>query len=186
LGSAITGQRLIAHPASPNHDLVISCDVRRDGGALMLDYTAEGAVGALLIPQSTAPARRDGLWRHTCFEAFVMPADAASYAEYNFSPSGQWAAYRFASYRRDGADLPVNSISIASSHGITDGRGKLKLSAAVALPDWFAGPIKLALSVVIEVRDGSKSYWALHHAPGNPDFHHPDCFTLLLEAPDAA
>jgi hypothetical protein len=182
----LTDQRLIAHPASPRHDLQISCDVQREGRALTLDFTAEGAIGSLLVPQNTAPARQDGLWRHTCFEAFVMPANAATYAEYNFSPSGQWAAYRFASYRRDGEDLPVDSISIASGLGLTYGRGKLKLSAAVLLPDWLAGPVRLALSAVMEADDGTKSYWALRHPPGAPDFHHPDCFALILEAPGPA
>src|SRR3546814_3736372 len=33
---------------------------------------------------------------------------------------------------------------------------------------------KLALSAVIEELDGTKSYWALAHPPGKPDFHHPD------------
>src|SRR3546814_10579152 len=36
----------------------------------------------------------------------------------------------------------------------------------------------LALSAVIEETDGTKSYWALRHPPGKPDFHHPDCFAL--------
>ena len=41
---------------------------------------------------------------------------------------------------------------------------------------------KLALAAVIEEVDGTKSYWALRHPPGKPDFHHPDCFALTLEA----
>jgi hypothetical protein len=37
---------------------------------------------------------------------------------------------------------------------------------------------------VIEERNGRKSYWALAHPPGEPDFHHPACFAL--ELPPAA
>ncbi len=44
-------------------------------------------------------------------------------------------------------------------------------------------PVSIALSAVIEETDGTKSYWALRHPPGPPDFHHPDCFALTLEAP---
>src|SRR3546814_9971873 len=47
-----------------------------------------------------------------------------------------------------------------------------------------AGPVRVALSAVIEETDGTKSYWALRHPPGKPDFHHPDCFALALGAPD--
>ena len=38
--------------------------------------------------------------------------------------------------------------------------------------------LKIALAAVIEDRDGRLSYWALRHAPGKPDFHHPSAFAL--------
>ena len=57
--------------------------------------------------------------------------------------------------------------------------------AIEALPDLPPAALKLGLSAVIEEIDGTKSYWALAHAPGPPDFHHPDCFALQLPAPEA-
>jgi hypothetical protein len=42
---------------------------------------------------------------------------------------------------------------------------------------------RLGLSAVIEETSGRKSYWALAHPKGKPDFHHADCFTLELAAP---
>jgi hypothetical protein len=39
---------------------------------------------------------------------------------------------------------------------------------------------------VIEESDGTKSYWALAHPAGPPDFHDPTCFALDLAAPSAA
>jgi len=45
---------------------------------------------------------------------------------------------------------------------------------------------RIGLSAVIEETDGTKSYWALRHPPGKPDFHHPDCFALTLGAPPPA
>jgi hypothetical protein len=40
---------------------------------------------------------------------------------------------------------------------------------------------ELGLSAVLEEKDGTKSYWALAHPPGDkPDFHHPDCFAARL------
>jgi len=38
----------------------------------------------------------------------------------------------------------------------------------------------LALSAVIEEAKGNKSYWALVHPPGKPDFHHRDSFAYEL------
>jgi hypothetical protein len=43
-------------------------------------------------------------------------------------------------------------------------------------------PARLGLSAVIEEANGRKSYWALAHPPGKPDFHHSDCFVLELPA----
>jgi len=40
--------------------------------------------------------------------------------------------------------------------------------------------LKLALSAVVEDDSGRLAYWALKHAPGKPDFHHPDGFVLEL------
>jgi hypothetical protein len=35
---------------------------------------------------------------------------------------------------------------------------------------------RLGLSALIEDTGGHKSYWALAHPPGKPDFHHADSF----------
>ena len=39
----------------------------------------------------------------------------------------------------------------------------------------------LGLSAILEEKDGTKSYWALAHPPGDkPDFHAADCFAASL------
>jgi hypothetical protein len=50
---------------------------------------------------------------------------------------------------------------------------------ALAFPSNF----EVAISAVIEELDGTKSYWALAHPPGQPDFHHPACFAGQLAPP---
>ena len=47
------------------------------------------------------------------------------------------------------------------------------------LPD---EPFDLGLTAVIEEVDGTKSYWALAHAPGPPDFHNRDCWIATVPA----
>ncbi len=124
-------------------------------------------------------ARTDGLWKHTCFELFVKRLRTEAYCEFNFSPSTAWAAYRFDKYREAMADLET------AAHGITLGLGPycIELTTKISLPDPIADH-QIALSAVIEENDGTKSYWALKHPPGPPDFHHPDCFALTLPAPE--
>ena len=53
----------------------------------------------LLAAAASRRQRTDGLWRHTCFEAFICRRATGEYWEYNFSPSGAWAAYQFSGYR---------------------------------------------------------------------------------------
>jgi hypothetical protein len=107
-------------------------------------------------------------------EAFV--ATDGGYLEFNFSPSTEWAAYRFSGYREGMAELDIPAPKITVSQ--TD--HALQLTADIALPE---PATRLGLSAVIEEKDGTKSYWALHHPPGDrPDFHHPDCFALDLSS----
>jgi len=165
-------------PFTAPDPLVRSISVRLERpqpGALRLAYRLEGELALLVIPPpAQLPGRRDELWRHTCFEAFAGPAEAASYHEYNLAPSGEWAAYGFEDYRRGMHPLPVPPPAI-EVHG---GSGsELLLTACLAVP---AGPLRLALAAVLERRDGTLGYWALRHGRERPDFHHADGFALAL------
>ena len=61
-----------------------------------------------------------------------------------------------------------------------------EFAATVPREGILAGNTQIGLSAVLEEKDGTKSYWALRHPPGKPDFHHPDCFALELPAPEAS
>lgn len=146
--------------------------LERHGDAWAIGFLVTGA-GHLLLPPPAPPARTDGLWEHLCFELFVKPGGGPGYFEFNFSPSSQWAAYSFDGYRMGMADLPLRIQPLV----------KGVLGAKLTLP--AIGACSVGLSAVIEEGDGTKSYWALRHPPGTPDFHHPDCFALQLPAPEA-
>jgi len=51
---------------------------------------------------------------------------------------------------------------------------------AATVPPAESGRWRVALTAVIEETNGTKSYWALKHPPGKPDFHHADGFALEL------
>ncbi len=173
---------LIPHPATSG-GRVVSLDVRvsvQPGGELTLTYTLSGEIAGLVIPEPATPGRADGLWRHTCFEAFVMTANGPAYREFNFSPSGEWAAYRFSSYRVGGPLEQVQAPAICCRACDC----ALELEAhlpGLARPDGIR--LLLGLSAVLEHTDGTLSYWALRHPPGKPDFHHTDGFILSLDQP---
>jgi hypothetical protein len=149
---------------------------RPSASVLLLDYIVSGNLDDLRLPPVTAPARADGLWQHTCFEAFVRPAGGDLYFEFNFAPSMQWAAYRFDRYREGMASAEIAAPRIEFERAAQ----RCILRAALTLPD--DGAWRLGLSAVIEETNGRKSWWALAHPPGKPDFHHSDCFALGLPA----
>lgn len=144
---------------------------------LMLSYTVTGKMSEILMPPVTAAARGEELWRHTCFEAFVRASSSAEYYELNFAPSTQWAAYRFTAYRTgmcvatEITAVPIETQSRSDSCTLTAWLDLDRLSGLPRSTLW-----RLGLSAVIEDTSGEKSYWALAHPTGNPDFHHIDCF----------
>lgn len=144
---------------------------------MRLRFEASGDIDALEIPPTRPPRRTDELWRATCFEAFLRDARGAGYDEWNFSPSGEWAAYRFDDYRAGmtALALPHEPTLHWQSH-----THRCQLEAIIARVA-SSGPVHLALSAVLRDRSGKTYYWALRHAPGKPDFHHAAGFAGMLD-----
>jgi hypothetical protein len=142
----------------------------------MVDIRAE----EVFLPDTAAPERKDGLWQTTCFEIFLRKPGEHGYIEFNFSPSGQWAAYQFTSHRAGGQDLPL--ASVPETH-LDFGEYWLSQESSVQLPpDWVGQTLEANITAVIEGSGGKLGYWALKHSQDKPDFHDPDCFVLALRA----
>lgn len=168
---------LTPHPdRRPGIALAIEVSLAWHGPALELGFRLSGAIDRLALPPPATPARRDGLWRHTCFEIFARGRGDA-YSEVNLAPSGEWAAYAFDGYRDGMRLLDIDAPRIRLDRDA----GALTLAAGLRPPE---RPLAIGLSAVVEERDGRISYWALAHPPGAPDFHHRDCFALKLPPAD--
>jgi hypothetical protein len=174
---------LTRHPDTPCDALSgIAVDVLGvQSGQLVLRYRATGKISDISVPSFEASGRTDELWRHTCFEAFVRPEPGTAYYEYNIAPSARWATYRFDDYRMG---MQIDEDISASLLEFQADRSDLELLAALDMPT--TGSAQLGLSAVIEEMSGRKSYWALAHPPGRPDFHHADCFALQIPAASPA
>jgi hypothetical protein len=136
-------------------------------------------------PRWGAAERRDELWRHTCFEAFIRAGGESAYYEFNLAMSGDWNAYRLSGYRKGmeplkEADPPSGDPFWRAPPSAPAFSAVLELERLAALP--VHEPWHVGLSAVIEERNRRISYWALEHPRGAPDFHHPDCFALELPA----
>jgi hypothetical protein len=173
---------LACHPRTPSR-AIRAIDVVVDGtadGITTLAFALAGDLSAVRIPETRPSRRVDGLWRHTCFEAFVMAGEGPGYREFNFSPSGEWAVYAFRGYRDGGEPAGESAPGIAARRT----GDRLALEAAIppeCLPP--GGALRLGLSAVVEEADGVLSYWALRHPAGPPDFHPADASALPLVLP---
>jgi hypothetical protein len=169
---------LLCHPATPcTTPTRIEASIERSAERIALSYAMRADLQALQIPATTRSGRADGLWRHTCVEAFVRAAGEAQYWELNFSPSSEWAVYRFSGYRAG-----MQAVE-AVSPNVTVHRhdGTLLIDAALTLAE--LDPIDnldIGLTAVVEERSGQLSYWALAHPGAKPDFHDARGFVLTL------
>jgi hypothetical protein len=173
---------LVPHPATPPADPPFKVWVNVEHSAAFGTTATTNiwfGIGApasrFVVPEPVDAERADDLWQTTCFEAFLRVPGAAPYREWNFAPSSAWAAYDFTDMRegRSNADVAAPYVRIE------DNFTWWALGATITVE---ANSVwELGLSAVLEEKDGTKSYWAIAHPPGEkPDFHDPACFAAHL------
>jgi hypothetical protein len=174
--------RLTAHPTRPPLRVVGVRVISQflDDGTLFLRWRIDGAQ-KLVLPVYAGSGQADDLWRTTCFELFLDLGEGR-YREFNFSPSGRWAAYDFASYRDQSGDADLSGWPETSVE-----RGEVIVTGAVRVPrEALAGATRGALTTVVEEEGGVLSFWATEHRKEQPDFHDAACFTIDFLPPGAA
>jgi len=167
---------LVRHPEAACAAVrAIDATVHRSAHGIEVCYTVTADLDHVRITEPRPPRFADNLWQHTCFELFVREQSSDASVEFNFSPSGEWAAYAFDRYR-EGMRRLDGTLRIAFRR---EG-GTLVLDAVVPREMIATSALAAGLSAVIEDTDGAISYWALKHPSAKPDFHHRDAFALLL------
>lgn len=174
--------RLVPHPANPSDAVSeVWANVRPSGRNILVSFCAIGRREEMVWPIALPPGFSDGLWRHSCFEAFFGVPGDPGYLELNMAPSRRWAAYRFDGYRQG-----MRRAEAAPALRLAWTRYFTHLMAWWRIPDLpIDANSQIGLSAVIETSGGALNYFALAHPPGNPDFHNRDCFIATLPPPDA-
>jgi hypothetical protein len=172
---------LTAHPSTLNDDVrSLAVQLRaEEPDILVFQYSLVADMSRLRVPLYGGSGRADALWEHTCFEAFVAAGDAPGYHEFNFSPSLDWAIYRFSAYREGMSPAEIGrdpEISVRRGDDGLELKSTVRLGHLADLRD--VRHLRIALAAVIEDDNGRLSYWGLRHPPGKPDFHHPNGFAL--------
>jgi len=175
---------LIAHPAAAAEGRV-AVELVAQQNALRVVYEIE-SVDVIILPSRRAAVvqRCDELWRHTCCELFAAPvalvamAQGGAYREFNFSPSGDWAAYAFDSPRCGMRPLALDEaprVKQSARTAVTPigerSRPALDLSVEVELPRSAVVDYPFLWPTVILETTLGISYWALRHYGPQADFH---------------
>jgi hypothetical protein len=172
---------LVPHSATPpTEPLKVWATVEQAGALSSIASTNIWfGVGApadrFVISEPSDPARAEDLWQTTCFEVFLRIPGADAYREWNFAPSGEWAAYDFENYRGGRTDADVAAPYVRVEDNFT------WWALGATIPVDAESIWSLGLSAILEEKEGTKSYWALAHPAGDkPDFHAADCFAAKL------
>ena len=170
---------LQCHPATPaGLPLDVSVALSWTDSGLQLRYSVVGDSAGLRIPLRAASGPADGLWQHTCLEAFIASEGEAAYREFNFSPSGHWAHYAFATERQRHTTPAPARAPLLDMRRTSAGYELVAVLDRASLP--AARVLQIGLCAVVESIDGHVSHWALRHPHDKPDFHDRSGWTLHL------
>jgi hypothetical protein len=164
-------------------DIQITGEILRQRSLIEIHYNVTGDVANIRFPPAQSqPGRKDDLWQATCFEFFIALPNEPPYWEYNLSPSGDWNIYRMEAYRRIGfrEELSIQNLSLEVSRQ----REHVAVASSTDISPIVSSSetIQVAITSVIQTKDGHKTYWALAHPNLHADFHLRESFTLALEA----
>lgn len=145
----------------------------------LLEFRITGPLDQLIFPDTTlVESRRDELWKGTCLEAFFAIDTTAdsSYLELNCAPNGDWNVYEFSGYRQGMKTSENSKLSlIHRESSATEVLFRLRIESPLL------GQMKWAsLTAILQLQDGSFTYWALKHPAAKPDFHNKDAFIAPL------
>ena len=160
---------------------LLEADAHVEDSILKLEYCLIDKGDLFELPKSTQKWQagdvvlEDGLWNHTCFEAFLNPFGMGQYYELNFSLKPAWNQYQFDRYRypqppNKGNDFELKTLvwDQFESRLIVELKNNTKFRK-----------FKVGLTAVLEEKSLTKHYCALAHKGAKPDFHLLESFTII-------
>lgn len=177
----MTGQlfSLIPFSAQDVPPLTISGTVDRQNNIFVIQFNMVGNLGEIFLPSAiTNPARKDELWRTTCFELFIAAKESPNYWEFNMSPSGDWNVYVMDAYRQVNMkeETRIQRLLVQVQQNVTC----ISLKAEIDLNSIIGREkaVEAGITSVIQTNTKKESYWALTHPQAKADFHLRESFVF--------
>ena len=171
---------LIPYPAPNIPAIKITGSAARAENFLSIQYIVRGDILNILLPTSSTNARRDELWKATCFEFFLATPQSPEYWEFNMSPSSDWNIYHMDAYRRAGFREESLIQQLPFEFKQEDGSLSLAISVDLSPIMPLEKNIQLGITAIIQTKAGIETYWALAHPGAQADFHLRESFVLEL------
>jgi hypothetical protein len=172
---------LIPFPASYVPTISLTGKLLFHNHVLTLGYMLAGKIEEVLLPPACLPRKRqDELWKATCFEFFLAVKEQPGYWEFNMSPSGDWNVYRMDAYRRIGfrEEGAFSQLPFEIQH--ESNKYSLDVSVNLSVIIRPEQDLQMAVTAIIQTKDGHETYWALAHPAPYADFHSRESFILSL------
>ncbi len=168
-------QKIALHPfqrKKTSQDCRINVIFSINNAVLQVVFDVTARLDDLAIPEfEPSKAQRSGsLWGHTCFEIFLGKEGRQEYWEFNLSPSGDWNVWSFSGYRQGMQPEPCFQEFPFEVQVLSESELRVVISIDLSRLSMFSG-LNAGFSVVLEEKNGEKSYWALSHPGKAPDFH---------------
>lgn len=168
--------RLVPYPADDIPKIQIVGEVGRIEDRLHVRYSVQGDAENILLPDVTIPARKDDLWRASCFEFFLALPDRPEYWEFNMSPSSEWNVYLMDAYRQVNMREETKIRDLPFKFRKEDGGYSLDISVDLRSIIQAEQELQVGITAIIQTKNGGESYWALAHPGTQADFHLRDSF----------
>ena len=144
------------------------CDISISSSTKVISicYRIKGSLENIQWPNKKYTNGGDELWHSTCFECFFGSACTSEYYEFNQSPGGDVAFYKFAHYR--GKKRPYDT---SSDYTFSLALDEFECFARIDMPLPYRPPFYIGPAAIIKDNQNELHYFGISHPEKGPDFH---------------
>ncbi len=159
------------------HETNIYVSIEIEENKIKIKYEIIGDLLSYNFPKVTKQKRANELWRDTCFELFIANYSSEEYYEINTSPSTEWNAYHFTSYKNEMKASDVFSVPNISFYQL-DKRYEFSFEMTFR-KDIFEKELLVNLAVILLDQKGIRHFYTIHRQNKSPNFHDREWHTLI-------
>ena len=145
---------------------------------MKIEYEIIGDLSSYSFPKKTKQKRANELWKDTCFELFIANYSSTEYYEINTSPSTEWNAYHFTSYKKEMRESDLFSPPRISFYQ-SDNRYTFSFEMTFR-KNIFDKELLINLAVILLDKEEKRHFYSINRQNSSPDFHNRELYPKLV------